>query len=60
MIDLLGDALLNDFKVGDICTTSKSRYHTISEQEVRVDGITGDKVQVTILTGPKKKQTSPV
>ena len=56
MIDLLGDALLNNLKVGDICTTSKSRYHTISEQEVRVDGFTGDKVQVTILTGPKKNK----
>ena len=57
MIDLPGDASQNNFKVGDICTTSKSRYHTISKQEVRVDGFTGDKVQVTIRTGPKKSKT---
>ena len=54
MIDLPGDASQNNFKVGDICMTSKSRYHTISGQEVRVDGFTGDKVQVTLRTGPKK------
>ena len=54
MVNSLGDALLKDFEVGDVCTSSTSRYKTISEQEVRVTGFADDKVQVIFLTGPRK------
>ena len=57
MTDLLADTLLKEFKVGDRCTSSKSRYKTTSEQEVRVDGFKEDKVLVTFLTGTKKGKT---
>ena len=54
MIDLLGDTLLKDFKVGDICTSNYSRYPTVSFKEVCVNGFKDDKVRVIFLTGPKK------
>ena len=57
MTDELSDILLKDFKVGDRCTSSKSRYQSTSQQEVRVDGFKEDKVLVTFLTGPKTGKT---